>query len=215
MSCQDALQDGSTNSGRYIICDGQTAPFYVYCDMESEPNYVWSLFQSFSFSQKEYFSNDSFGDDHPVKMDSLEVDWTGYRLSLSHMKHLATQSTHLRATCNFAAEGLQYTDYARSTLERQIIFSTFNMKCKWYEYLNVRGIECHNCTALTSQREGRPWFINSYSSKEKGCQFDGKPGMGRREQNFGWYQGVKANPDHRCSSSPNSTTEHWFGIRKS
>lgn len=148
-------------------------------------------------------------------MDRLKIDWTGYRLSLSHMKYHVKSSSHLRDTCNFHAEGLQRLDYARTNLNSHIFFSTFDKECKWYEYLNIRGIECYNCTALTIQRNGRSWFINSYSSKDNGCQFDGKPGMGSVEQNFGGYeQNWKVNPEHRCTAFPSSTTEHWFGKRK-
>jgi len=36
--------------------------------------------------------------------------------------------------------------------------------------------------------------------------------MGDIEYNFENYK--KLNPEHRCSSRPNSTAEHWFGIKR-
>ncbi|KAJ7358914.1 hypothetical protein OS493_020755 [Desmophyllum pertusum] len=213
-SCKEVFETGVTQSGRYIICDGEIEPFHVYCDIESESDYVWTLIQSFSFARNFLFQKKPFGDDYPVGEDLSEVDWTNYRLSFPRMKYLATQSTHLRATCNFATEGHSYTDYARAKLANHTIFTRFERKCRQYERLNIRGIQCYVCTALTNQSNGKSWFINSYTSKTRGCQFDGRPGMGTGEYNFGSYPNSKVNPDHRCSSSPSSTTEHWFGNKK-
>ena len=209
-----ASKAGVKKSGIVAIRDGQSAAFNVYCDMESESKYVWTLFQSFSLNHKKFLENKGFGVDFPVGVNLTDIDWNYYRLPLSRMRYIKQKSTHLRVTCNFNEDGLQYTDYARTILRNQPVFSTFMSSCKWYKYLNIRGIYCTSCTALTSQREGRPWFINSYSSKENGCDFNGKPGMGRNEHNFGWYQDGKVNSNHRCSSSPSSTTEHWFGSKK-
>lgn len=205
---------GVTQSGTYYICDGVTAIFYVYCDLDSESKFVWTLIQSFSFDQRTSLDDKGFGVDYPVGEDQPNINWRYYRLSLLHMKYLKRLSTHLRATCNFSAEGLQYTDYARTPLKSHNILATFDKKCVWYGQLNIRGIECFRCTALTSQKEGRPWFINSYASKPNGCGFDGKPGIGGSEHNFGWYADGKVNPNHRCSSTNVSTTELWFGSKK-
>ncbi|KAL9953220.1 hypothetical protein ACROYT_G040600 [Oculina patagonica] len=195
-SCKGVLDSGVTQSGRFIICDGQSEPFYVYCDIESESNYVWTLIQSFSFAQRFFFSHKPFGDNYPIGYDRQEINWSYYRLSLPHMKYIASQSTHLRATCNFATESLQYIDYARAKLENHYIFTRFERKCRPYERLNIRGIQCYSCTALTNQRNGKAWYIDSYTSNANGCQFDGRPGMGTSEYNFGWYPNGQVNTDH-------------------
>ena len=82
-----------------------------------------------------------------------------------------------------------------------------------YEYVNIRGINCSNCTALTRQKEDVSWHIKSYNSVKFGCEFDGKPGGVRDEKNFGKFDENVLNPDHRCSFSPASTTQHWFGAK--
>ena len=198
-----------------MIYDDQNQPFLVYCDLESEPEFVWALIQSFSLENKDWFRTRGFHYDYPVDEDSLEVDWNLHRLSLSHMQHLAGNSTHLRATCNFHAEGLSYTDYARADLKvHGYIFQTWFRHCKRYEYLNIRGIDCYDCTPLTNQPDGQCWFLNSYTSPIYGCEYDGRPGMGSSEYNFGQYRDGKINPEHRCTSSPYSTTEHWFGVKR-
>ncbi|KAJ7381059.1 hypothetical protein OS493_004655 [Desmophyllum pertusum] len=129
------------------------------------------------------------------------------------MQHLAVNSTHLRVTCNFHSQGFHYTDYARADLKSHNLFDTWRHVCKRYEYLNIRGIDCNDCTALTNQKDGDSWFIESYDSKKTyRCEFDGRPGMGSKEFNFGRY--VYKNPEHRCTSAPSSTTEHWFGVKR-
>ena len=213
-SCLKASKADANKSGIFAICDGKSTAFNVYCDMESESKFVWTLFQSFSFYHSKFLENKGFGVNFPIGVNLTYIDWNYYRLPLSHMTYIKQKSSHLRVTCNFNENGLQYTDYARTVLKNQPILSNFEKSCKWYGYLNIRGIDCTSCTALTSQRDGRPWFIDSYSSKGNGCQFNGKPGMGSSEHNFGWYQDGKVNPSHRCSFSPSSTTEHWFGSKK-
>ncbi|KAJ7378327.1 hypothetical protein OS493_023575 [Desmophyllum pertusum] len=214
-NCKDIWKNGTSTSGKYRIYDTQNQPFLVYCDLESEPEFFWALIQSFSLENKNHFNSKVFNRDYPVDEDSLELDWALHRLSLSHMQHLAGNSTHLRVTCNFHSQGLSYTDYARADLQNHNIFDTWNQKCKLYEYLNIRGIECHNCTAATSQNARSSWLISSYDSHTPvGCDFDGRPGIGSTEHNFGRYGPSKVNPDHRCSSGPSSTTEYWFGVKR-
>ena len=209
-NCKDIWKNGVSTSGRYRIYDALNQPFLVYCDLESEPDFFWALIQSFALENVGQFKKNFFTD-HPVDEDSMEMDWASHRLSLAHMQHLAETSTHLRATCNFYSQGFSYTDYARANLTSHDLFTSFYRICKKYEYLNIRGIECYNCTALTLNRGC--WFINSYKSFiSYGCDFDGRPGMGDSEYNFGLY--ARMNPEHRCSSAPSSTTEHWLGVKR-
>ena len=213
-SCKD-IADNSRNlkSGNYLIHGSSLSEtFPVYCDMETEPRFVWTLIQSFSLANKVMFEEKGFDVDFPKNDANSEADWTAYRLSLSHMQSLADHSTHLRATCDYPTDGLKYTDYARAKLAGHDIFGTFSDQCRDYEYINIRGNECHNCTAATKQKGGSAWTINSYKSKiQFGCDLDGPPGADGNENNFGNYRDGTVNPAHCCSSSPGSTTQHWFG----
>ena len=208
-SCKDIAKNGS--SDMHVIFDSSDEPFSVFCDADSEPGFVWALVQSFSLTNKDLFAVGSvFGTDFPVNNSHNDVDWNAYRLSLLQMQSIANHSTHLRATCNYLTDGLLYTDYARAKLEGHDIFGTWeNYKCQLYEYVNIRGNECSNCTALTKQPAGRTWYMNSHQKKE--CEFDGTPGAVNAENNFGRY--VFINDEHRCSSSLASTTQHWFGVK--
>ena len=194
----------------YNVYDSKNKAFQVYCDLDSEIDYAWTLVQSFSLENVNEFK--TFGTDFPVNEDDETINWESYRLSLFRMQSIVTVSTHLRATCNFPDDGLVYTDYARAQLEGHDSFGTWEKECRMYELVNIRGIESHDCTAGTWQKAGETWHINSeLSASVVGCDFDGKAGAVRFEQNFGRYQ--YRNPAFRCTSTPNSTTQHWFGSK--
>ena len=174
---------------------------------------MWALIQSFSLAKNEIFSSKGFSFDFPVNVTTNKVDWNSYRLSLARMQSIANHSTHLRATCNFPTDGLQYTDYARAKLAGHDIFGNWSLgRCQLYEYINIRGINCSDCTART-KNDGRhkSWAINSYNNF--GCQFDGRPGAKQGESSFGQYKEGNINSNHSCTSSAASTTQHWFGVK--
>ena len=211
-SCKDIAKNNASASGKYDIYDSNSDRFSVYCDLQSEPGFIWTLIQSFSLARGKAFENAGFGKNLAIDIEEEGVNWNEFRLSLSQMQSLAIYSTHLRATCNFSTDGLRYTDYARAKLAGHDIFGTLKT-CQRYEYINIRGIYCSNCTALTKQLIDSSWHIKSYSSIDAGCEFDGKPGGFRGEKNFGRFKSRYINQDHRCSFSSASTTQHWFGAK--
>ena len=180
--------------------------------MQSETGFVWALIQSLSFANRATYEDKGFSTDFPVNDNNNEPDWNSYRLSLSHMQSLSNHSTHLRVTCNLPADGLQYTDYARAVLAGHDIFGDWGGECKLYEYINIRGINCSGCTAYTRMALNGAWFVNSFKSKEKECDFDGSVGAVNNENNFGRYHSAASDKKHRCSSSNLSTTQYWFGL---
>ena len=102
-----------------------------------------------------------------------------YRMSLLQMQSLADHSTH----------GLKIIDYARVKMKNHDFFGTFSYHCLHYEYMNIRGISCENCTAATKQENFSSWTINSCKSKtEFGCDLDGSPSVNGSENNFGKYR---------------------------
>ena len=211
-SCKDVAKNGASTSGKYDISNSDNERFSVYCDLQSEPGFVWTLIQSLSLSKRNAFNYAGFGKNVEIDIEEGEVNWNEFRLSLLQMQSLAIYSTHLRVTCNFSMDGLQYTDYARAKLAGHDIFGTWNT-CQMYEYVNIRGIHCSNCTALTKQQEDVSWHIKSDKSIEAGCEFDGKPGAVPHEKNFGQFHDRTENQHHRCSFSPASITQHWFGAK--
>ena len=211
-SCKDLATNGAKKSAIYLLKDFQNNIFPVYCDFVSESPYVWALIQSFSLANSNMFKDHRFGVDNPVNEDGGMINWNAYRLSLSHMQSVANGSTHLRATCNFPDDGLVYTDYARAKLEGHDLFGYWYGQCREYELLNIRGNQCQNCTARTWLPENEAWHLTS--SDPGSCQFDGRSGAVGSEQNFGRYAPDRINPAFRCTSYPNSTTQHWIGSLK-
>ena len=192
--------------------------------MDSEPGFIWALIQTFSFENTDIFRGQRFGINLPLNFDSQSstsvesgssgsgVDWTMYRMSLLQMQSLADHSTQLQATCNFPTYGLKITDYARAKLKNHAFLGKFSYQCLHYEYINIRGISCENCTAATKQGNFSSWTSNSYKSKtEFGCDLDGSPGVNGSKNNFGQYRLNTTNSAHRCSSSSASTTQHSLG----
>ena len=211
-SCKDLVTNGAKVSGRHFLYDSQGNRFPVYCDFNSEPGFVWALIQSFSLANNNMFKNHRFGVDNPVNEDGGMINWNAYRLSLSHMQSVANVSTHLRATCNFPDDGLVYTDYARAKLEGHDLFGNWDNQCRKYEFLNIRGIDCQECTAATWQFGA--WHIDSFQSSIN-CEFDGRRGAVTSEDNFGAYSNCCRNPAFRCTSNQDSTTQHWIGSKLS
>ena len=131
----------------HFLYDSQHSIFPVYCDFDSEGGYAWALIQSFLLAINNQFKHYRFGVDFPVNEDGGKVNWNAYRLSLCRMQSIADVSTHLRVTCNFPDDGLVHTDYARTKVEDHDLFGYWIEQCRTYEYLNIRGIDCQECTA--------------------------------------------------------------------
>lgn len=129
------------------------------------------------------------------------------------MDMIANRSTHFRATCNFNTDGLIYIDYLRAKfIDIDVVHLKFD-GCKKYEYINIRGYGCENCTFDFVQQDRWHPHVDSYHGSSDGCELTspltGAVARPEGEDNFGYYDTV--NPVHRCSSSPDSTTQWWFG----
>lgn len=212
-SCKEHLEKYTrAESGVYSIFDPIKNFIYeAFCDFNDKNGFVWTLFESFSLANKNEFAVKPFYVDYPVNENAF--DWNKFRLSFSRMKMISSNSTHVRATCNFNTAGLNYTDYLRAKITDIDVIRLKIDGCKKYEYINIRGYSCGQCTAHFAQIDIWHAHVDSYYGSQKGCQLTSpltgavrNPGG---EDNFGFYQTV--NPVHRCSSSLNSTTQWWFG----
>jgi hypothetical protein len=201
------MKMNNPNNGVFFVYNDQDKLYPVFCGF-SEPGFAWTLIESFSLGNKGPFSTLPFWEDNEFNENSMQ--WSKYRLSLSRMMTIASPSTHVKATCNFpATNGLPNRDYFRAGITELDIFKYHERVCAKYDIINIRGIECQNCTAGTHQYQSEHLHINSYGSKqETKCQFDGNT-MVAWEQNFGRYTFV--NPLFSCTSSDTSTTQYWFG----
>ncbi|PFX34675.1 uncharacterized protein LOC111324171 [Stylophora pistillata] len=219
-SCQDYKAAGSTASGLYTLNDDKSQIFQVFCDFDSEPGFAWNLIESFSLSNvnnSDLFESavynlqkTVFYDDYQAINGDKPNNWLAYLIKRPYLLWLRNQSTHWRATCRYNTDGTVYTDYLRASLEDFDIIRdvpTNKSACRPYEYVNIRGNECVNCTADTWYEKGN-FHLHIDSSLQRGCEFNGN-GAKSDEDNFGFYYVV--NNKFRCTSSSNATTQFWIG----
>ena len=211
LSCKEQLQK-IRRSGVYQLFDPTTISLYeVFCDANSEKGFVWTLIESFSRHNKNEFANKPFYKSYPINQDAFT--WSKFRLSLPRMIATANRSTHVRATCNFNTEELQYRDYFRAKLSDTDVMRLNFDGCKKYEFISIRGYNCTNCTAHFVQSDVWHAHTDSHWAPSVGCQFTSPSGDAVKsdggEDNFGFYRAV--NPVHRCVSNDDSTTQWWFG----
>ena len=127
------------------------------------------------------------------------------------MNSTLSHSTHFRATCNFNTDERVTTDYlGAKTTDLNILLLKGTPRAKM-EYINIRGYDCYNCTALMAQ--GINWHLHTDSNyRAISCQFtsarNGSVALPGGEDNFG-YRTI--NPLHRCTSGDNATTQWCFG----
>ena len=194
-------------SGVYNISNQHNETFPVFCGFGPEPGAAWTLIQSHSLKNNDDFRLKAFYlHDMPRNQDFPE--WNNYRLSMSRMKSIQDVSTHWRATCNFPTDDVDYRDYIRVPFQSLNLLEgpTESGFCLLTEFVNVRGDECFNCTVLIGYNSQRSMHMDSYYGPQFGCDFGG--GI-RDEDNFGNY--ATRNSAFRCTSSPSSTTQYWFG----
>ncbi|XP_031567938.1 uncharacterized protein LOC116302717 [Actinia tenebrosa] len=205
-------------SGLYPITLPSGNKMNVYCDFHSQPGFVWTLIESFAFANMLKYQAKSFTTDFPVNQTGT-FNWTDYRLSRLVMLHIRSNSTLFRATCKYETDGLLTRDYIRGLLTNfDIIMHASGTICAHVQYINVRGINCSECTTHCYQGPYHA-FVDSGLGSIEGCQWDGRQGSQRLwsnklnrymyDDNFGFYS--IHNQEHRCSSSHSSTTQWWLG----
>ena len=181
----------------------------VYCDMNSEEGSAWTLVMSFSFKNKAMAQVDGnrLGVDAPLNEHS--PNWNLYRMSLSQMTLLKSQSTHWRSTCSFPTYKVDYTDYVRAKfVDFDVMAFIGTGVCKKVEFVNIRGHQCAQCTTKWWQSKS---YLAHIDSSATGCQLVPTHGSLRSENNFGYYTEGSINKKFRCTTNPLSTTNWWFG----
>ena len=214
-SCR-GYSNGSRISGKYTVLDGNNNSFVVFCDFDKNSTMTWTLIQSYSIDNNNLFKK------LPLFVDSQQdqnnPSWLQYRLSKSRMESIKQDSTKWRITCGYQNDGVVYTDYLRAS-NSVINILTFwnNEKCFKVEYINVRGSNCNNCTALMVQKDDIMLHFRPNKNTVMNCDFKSvspyrcaETSEAKNEQNFGSYRCISR--EHRCSSSGNATTQTWFGI---
>ena len=207
-SCRDIMiKDKVKANGFYSVFDEEGILFQVFCDFHSEPNFAWTLIQSHSLQNNDAFTHKPFYlYDMPIHQHAPR--WDSYRLSLSRMKSIRNVSTHWRATCNFPTSVMDFRDYIRTSfVNTDFLVTPAGNRCIRYEFVDIRGNSCQNCTVYSPYGDSYAYHIDSWW--DVGCDFTARLGGVVDEDNFGHY-GTR-NGEFGCSSSMTSTTQYWIG----
>ena len=220
--CQDVVKscrgyvNGRRVSGLYMVFDDNMNPFDVFCDFDLNSTMTWTLVLSYELRKKDLFHQKPFNLNFSV--DENTPRWDAYRLSKPRMQSIQNDSSNFRMTCNYDTEGVVFRDYLQAANDKMdiITFDSFvnGVVCIFVEWINIRGQECKNCTAVLIQggQHKFPLHFDSCYAGGQVCEFRPNnclPCNGYGEDNFGVYDCV--NPAHRCSSSQSATTQTWFG----
>ena len=177
--------------------------------MDSEQGAAWTLIESFTLENRgvEQVRRHPLQTNAPV--NEKTPNWSMYRMSLSQMTWLKSQSSHWRVTCSFPTHGVDYKDYARANFaDFDVMTFLGDGVCKKMEFVNVRGHQCAQCTATWWQKiNAYPATIDSAYATQ--CQLNPATGSVPSEDNFGYYASI--NNKFRCSVGPDSSTNWWFG----
>ena len=168
--------------------------------------------QSYSLEHSKTYQKPFFTDS-PMNTNKPANNWFSYRLGKQMMNLVQSDSTKWRVTCDFDKTLTAIkTDFIEGTkADLDIIKFVGFEKCKKVNYVNIRGHNCSNCTAVMYQTLSYPLHIDARKSKTE-CTFtvtDPKSCSTGGEDSFGLYN--CRNPEHRCSATNNSTTNTWLG----
>ena len=210
-SCREILLgDKVKTNGFYNVFDKEDNLFQAFCDFGSETNFAWTLIMSYSFQNRFTFREKPFYlYDLQINQDSHQ--WDNYRLSLSRMQSIRNTSSHWRATCNFATKTMDYRDYVRTSFSNTDFLVTPDQnRCIRYEFVDIRGNRCQNCTVYSPYSTVYDYHIDSWWGNF--CDFTARTGGVQDEDNFGFY-GTRNNA-FGCSYTGTSTTQYWIGGHK-
>lgn len=215
-SCLDYLRDDhKASSGVYAITNsGSNKDIDVFCDMDVAEGRAWTLVMSYSLANNARFANSPLTEYDPVCKTSPQ--WEKYRLGRLTMQSIASQSSEWRATCGYPTRGIDFCDYASASFSSFNLLNYRDVKCKKFTYINIRGSNCSQCTALANQAvaNGNDHILHVTSvhgvKVSESCDFKPASGAKINERSFGYYSG-NINPEFRCTAHMESTTEWWFG----
>ena len=204
-------------SGKYTIFDNLGQSYKVFCDFDSEQGMAWTLFESFDQEHEQNLTKKPFTADYPK--NERDPNWKLFRLPKHVMSSIASSSTYWRATCSYPVYGVDFRDYIRvnlSILNPLTYKSDENKTCVTVDYVDIKGTNCVKCTQAFFQPDDKKLSLSPKQSRTRyHCNFDTskvehKCYSTRHARLYG-RSDYCPDPKHRCSETPTSTTEFWFG----
>ena len=208
-------------SREYTIEDESGSIYNVFCDFNSEAGVAWTLIESFSLNNEQQLITYPFSADHPLNEQYLNRAL--FRLPIKVIVDIGSRSKYWRGTCSYRDYGVDYRDYVRvrmSDLDPITFLGglTFSPdSCILINFIDIKGTNCRNCTTTIFQLSDQmihiaPWWGRYHYD----CTFNtvtveyNCPGTNERAGLLGVYT-LCSDPSYRCSESPSSTTQIWFG----
>lgn len=208
-------------SREYTIEDESGNRYNVFCDFHSEEGVAWTLIESFSMNNEQPLFRYPFLLDYPLNEQHL--NWEFFRLPKKVMVRIGSRSKYWRGSCSYPDYGVDYRDYVRVRMSdlNPITFVgglTFSSdSCILIDFIDIKGTNCENCTTTIFQLSNEmihiaPWWGRYHHD----CNFNTAnveyhcPGTNERARLLGHYL-VCSDPSYRCSETPSSTTQIWFG----
>ncbi|CAB4022952.1 Hypothetical predicted protein, partial [Paramuricea clavata] len=205
-SCLDHFNHGSKTSGNYTILDWEEKARTVYCDMESEPGSVWTLIMSFTRENKDLKAFRKRAMYQSAAKNKDAPNWSAYRMGSSSLVALKNMTTHWRITCSFPQYRVDIkTHYVRAVFADFDLLSEFSGECKNVSYVSVMGQSCSKCTVQWTQ-------IDNFTPHIAAMQNDSACDIKSDNSGYYYFGGYYTyNPKFRCTETPKSTTNYWFG----
>ena len=203
LTCSELEKENpDANDGEHTLYTLNQSPLKTHCQFDDE-GFAWTLVMSYMFKNNDAYKNKPLSDSL-----TRNVRYSDFRLSLHEMNQIKIRSTRWRWTCNFLT-GIRKSDYAETTFQNlDPLTYTGGSDCKQFIFVNIRGKECMMCTVRIKQKSNTILFVKSSKTN---CSFDASEGAVYGEDSLGRYG--ESNAEFSCSSSSNSTTDMWFGIK--
>lgn len=213
-SCMAVLQSLNVfpKDGVYWIPSENHTFIPVYCSFERNPTRAWTLIESFSFENNKEFRYKAFYLDYAVSNNN-PPSWERFRVGITRMKYIRSSSTLFRATCDFPKRNGNLTPDLLIGRLSDVDIITFRRGylgiCKRFLFIDIRGYQCSNCTALAFQDLERHNIHLYLDVTHDGyCQFT-PPHTVESVDSFGYYYVTE--PVSKCTATPKSTTQWWLG----
>ncbi|KAK3727508.1 hypothetical protein QZH41_018371 [Actinostola sp. cb2023] len=216
ISCMDVLRtQPNPSNGIYAIYRHEINRIQnVSCAFE-RPSQAWTLIESYSIANRKKYETQSFYS-NGWESNGDEPNWEDYRAESTLIKYIRDSATMFRATCEFPKRVGSIThDYLLGYLRDYDIINGEGKfsDCIKFAYINIRGQEFYNKTALIGHWNSIKHLHLNCGGLISNCQMK-LTGSEWRENCFGYYTKWPYAGKTNCTATQQSTTQWWLGEQK-
>ena len=214
-SCRE-YASGSPVSGKYKVVDYEGTMYEVFCHFGADGTIT--LVQSYSF-EKSSRSDSPFRvplyNNQPISEN--DHNWGAYRLSNSRMKSVRDSSSFLLFSCEYEKTGdVKKSDHVQVKLQDIDDFLEDDVYMNSYAYIGHGKLHGYNLSVCDMKLHQTPSqaFHAHFNTARFDCKLRQLSCDTRSYDFFGNYASINpcVNQVHKCTASPASTTQLWFGV---